>query len=138
MQSLLKQVDLQTSSNVCIKCHCIQLKTLTGESFCWIVYISINTRVWHKFQCCHRYCCYMYISYVTLIKSLSSKMHLHSNSFICMELLLQHLLCCAYQDLELQSHVTKLKSSACKSTKLSMMHQVAVTCFLPYTLTPGI
>jgi len=42
---------------------------------------------------------------------------------------------CAYQNLELQSHVTKMKSLACRPTKLSMMHQVAVTLFLPYMLT---
>ena len=89
MQSLVKQVDLQASSNVCIMCHYIQLKTLTAESFYWIVYIIINTRVWHTFQCCYRYCCYiLYISYITLTKSLWSKMHLHSNSFIFMEFII--------------------------------------------------
>ena len=72
------------------------------------------------------------------MESLCSKMHLHSNSFIFMEFIITTFtVCCAYQDLELQSHVTKMNSSACKPTKLSMMHQVAVTWFLPYTLTAG-
>jgi hypothetical protein len=126
--------------NVCIMCHYIQLKMLTAENFYWIVYISINTRVWHKFQCCHRYCCYMLcISYVTLMKSLCSKMHLHSNSIIFMEFITTTFtVYCAYQDFELQLHVMKMKSSACKRTKLSIMHQVAVTWFLPYTLTGDI
>lgn len=40
MQSLLKQVDLQTSSNVCIECHYIQLKHSL-----WKVFIELCTSV---------------------------------------------------------------------------------------------
>jgi len=37
---------------------------------------------------------------------------------------------CAYQDLELQSHVMKMKSSACKPTK---QHDASSCCYLVST-----
>lgn len=134
MQSLVKQVNLQTSSVICIMCHYIQLKTLTAESFYWIVYININKRAWHKFQCCHRYCCYMvYISYVTLMKFLCSKMHLHSNSFIFMEFIITTFtVYCAYQRFGIT--ITCYKDEKLSMQTYKTLHDAWSCCYLVSTI----
>jgi hypothetical protein len=138
MQSLVKQVDLQTFSHVCIMCHYIQLKTLTAESFVVLCTPILIQECGINFTAVIDIAPTFCISVTSLTKSLSSKMHIHSNSFIFMEFIVTYTVYCTYQNLELHPHVIKMKSSACTPTKHSMMLQIAVTWFQPYTLTADI